>query len=116
MAHRISNIEKRPQGKDDPQSDWEQCRYRWVTQLLVRLGLEPDLSDFMVDGVIPPCFDKKNLKPLSLAGIVWWDEVHKDYLSPPTTYYLDEANPYKAKYGDDKDVWGEEAWITKMKE
>ena len=49
-----------------------------MTQLLVRLGLEPDLTDFMEDGVIPPCFDKKLLKPLSLAGIALWDEVHKD--------------------------------------
>jgi len=31
-------------------------------------------------------------------------------------YYLVEANLYKAKYGDDKDVCGKEAWITKMKE
>ena len=37
LAHEISNIEKRPQGKYDPQSNWSQCRYRWVTQLLVRL-------------------------------------------------------------------------------
>ena len=47
MAHKISNIEKRTQGKDNPQSNWAQCLYRRVTQLLVRLGLEPDLSDFM---------------------------------------------------------------------
>ena len=36
--------------------------------------------------------------------------------SPSATYYLDEATHYKAKYGNDKDTWGEEAGITKIKE
>jgi len=58
IAHEILDIERQPQGKDELQSNWSQYRYRWVTQLLVRLDLEPDLTNFMEDGVIPPYFDK----------------------------------------------------------
>ena len=115
MEHEISNIEKRPQGKDDPQSNWSQCRYRWVTQLLVRLGHEPDLTDFLnEDGSIPPCFDKTLLTPLNLAGIAWWDEVHKDCFigdfhegtKTQTRFCRDEEGNYdpKGEFCDEKNA------------
>ena len=44
MMRKVSNIERRPQGKKDVDSMWPQPRRRWATQLMVRLGLDPDLS------------------------------------------------------------------------
>ena len=58
---------------------WARARHRWVTQLLVRLGLEPDLLDFLnKDGTVLSCFDKGKIVPLRLDGIVWWDKVHME--------------------------------------
>ena len=47
MLREVLSIERRPQGNKDIDSKWAKCRYRWVTQLLVRLGLKPDLVDFL---------------------------------------------------------------------
>ena len=78
MVHVVSNIEKRPQGNKNADSKWGRARYRWVTQLLIRLGHDPDLTDFLnEDGSIPDCFNKELLDQLSVEAILWWDEVHK---------------------------------------
>ena len=34
---------------------------------------------------------------------------------PEVRYYLDEENPFAAKYTREKDVWGKEAWLTYLK-
>ena len=47
--------------------------------MLVRLGKEPDVSEFhLADGSVPACFDREKLTPMHEDGIAWWDEVHKD--------------------------------------
>ena len=79
MIREVSNIERRPQGNKDVNSTWAKCRYRWVTQLLVRFGLKPDLADFLdIDGAVPDRFKYDKLKSLNIEGIAWWDEVHKE--------------------------------------
>lgn len=74
-------IGKRCQKNSDPNSDWAKARYRWVTQLLLRLGLKPDLSDFTdEEGKVEDCFDVDKLKDhmINIDTIAWWDEVHKN--------------------------------------
>jgi hypothetical protein len=71
--------ERRPQGNKGVDSKWAQAHHHWVVQLLVRLRLETDLSDFLnEDGTVPAYFDRDKLVPLCLDGISWWDEVHKE--------------------------------------
>ena len=38
MVRSVTKVGRRPQGKRDPDSKWAKCPYRWVTQLLIRLG------------------------------------------------------------------------------
>ena len=45
----------------------------------MRLGLEPDLSDFLnKDGRVPACFDTVKLVPLRSDVIEWLDKVHNE--------------------------------------
>lgn len=67
---------KRPQGSLDPTSTWAICRFRWVAQLLIRLGKsdQVDLDAFRNEsGDLPPCFDESELEPIALDAIGWWD-------------------------------------------
>ena len=34
--------------------------------------------------------------------------------APDGVYWLDEENPFAARYGSDKDKWGVEAWVTQQ--
>ena len=79
MSKIVTTINKRSQGNSDPESNWAKARYRWVTQLLIRLGYDVDVSDFEVDGKVEECFTKEALtgSMLNLDAIGWWDEVHK---------------------------------------
>ena len=67
-----------------PKNTQRDCRdpmthHTQVTQLLVRLGLKPDLVNFLnEDSSIPGCFNYDKLKQVNLEGIVWWDEVNKE--------------------------------------
>ena len=47
MMRMVSNTKRRPQEKKGVNSMWALAHDRWVTQLLVRLSLEPNLSDFL---------------------------------------------------------------------
>ena len=79
MMRMVSNIERCPQGKKSVDSMWARTHHRWIMQLLVQLGLEPDLLDFLnEDGTVPAYFDKGKRVPLRSDGIVWWDKVHKE--------------------------------------
>lgn len=79
LTHMEVSIEKRPQGNLDPTSDWARARFRWVTQLLIRLGVEVDLTPFVADGEeIPDCFNVEKLTPINLCGIVFWDVSKND--------------------------------------
>ena len=72
MMQMLSNIERYPQEKKSVDSMWAWARYRWVTQLLVRLGLKPDILDLLnEDGTVLACFDKDKLVPLCSNGIIW---------------------------------------------
>ena len=77
-----SKTGKRPQGSLDENSKWAQCRFRWVAQLLIRLGHvdKVDLNEFLDEETkeLPDCFDADMMEKISLAAIAWWDEVHKD--------------------------------------
>jgi hypothetical protein len=35
--------------------------------------------------------------------------------APEVIYFIDEDNPYTAKFGTEKDEWGQEVWMTSMK-
>ena len=79
MVREVDAVEKRPQGNKDTDSNWAKARHRFVVQMLVRLGKEPDLSNFyLADGSVPACFDRKKLTPMYEDGIAWWDAVHKE--------------------------------------
>jgi hypothetical protein len=90
MTHQNVSIEKRPQGTTDETSKWAQCRYRWVTQLLIRLGYHDTDQNNLPDGalklddlrdnhgILPDCFNPEKLTKLNLCAIAWWDETHKD--------------------------------------
>ena len=52
-------MKRRAQGSTDKDSDWAKARYRFVTQMLVCMGKDPDLSKFKnEDGSLPDCFNK----------------------------------------------------------
>jgi hypothetical protein len=40
-------VTKRPQGSLDKKSNWARARYGWVTQLLVRFGVDVCLDHFL---------------------------------------------------------------------
>lgn len=72
----VTRSGKRPQGSLDPTSTWAICRFRWVTQLLIRLGKsdQVDLNALRDEnGKLPPCFDESELDPIALSAIGWWD-------------------------------------------
>ena len=80
----INNIKKQPQGKKDVDSKWAQCRFRWVAQLLIRLGwhnANPDnvkagaieLDELKEEDKLPNCFNPLELEPLNTHAIAWWD-------------------------------------------
>ena len=71
---------KRSQGSLDKTTPWAQSREGWVAQLLEVFRENPDLSRFLVDGVLPPCFDSSQIYYLALHQVVWWDEVHRKCL------------------------------------
>ena len=78
MNARTSKIMKRPQGSMDPDSTWAQCRYRFVTQLLLRFELDVDITPFLnEDGSVPECFNKEKLlklfPALHICAIAFWD-------------------------------------------
>ena len=84
MTREVSNIEKRPQGKKDITSDWERCWFRWVTQILIRLGYHdgnPDdtkdgavkLGELKEDGKLPDYFNLYEMTPINLHAIALWD-------------------------------------------
>ena len=51
-----------------------------MAQLLEVFRENPDLSRFLVDGVLPPCFNSSQIYHLALHQVVWWDEVHRKCL------------------------------------
>ena len=53
MVWEVASIEKRPQGNTDANSNWAKARHRFVVQMLVRLGDDPDLDEFLLaDGAV----------------------------------------------------------------
>ena len=72
MVREVDAIEKRPQGNKDANSNWAKTRHRFVVQMLVRLGAEPDLDEFwLADGSVLACFDREKLTPMYEDGIAW---------------------------------------------
>jgi hypothetical protein len=89
MVKQITTIQKRPQGTNDKDSTWARARYRWVTQILIRLGLHDHAENVQegavkldllknADNELPDYFNPYELTSLHLRAIAWWDEVHKD--------------------------------------
>ena len=37
-------------------------------------------------------------------------------IAPAVVYFIDKDNPYAAKFGTEKDVWGQEVQLIKMKQ
>ena len=35
--------------------------------------------------------------------------------APKIEYHIDSENPYAARFGVNRDMWGEEVWVTEMK-
>lgn len=86
MKARVSKIMKRPQGSTDLESAWAKCRYRFVTQLLLRFELDIDITPFLnEDGSIPDCFNKEKLltlyPALHICAIAFWDVSRLLYMS-----------------------------------
>jgi len=70
LRPKIDKVGKRKQGSTDPEHEWSKARCRWTSQLLIRLGLKQvteDAEDFY-----------KDLPPLDINQIVFWDEMHKE--------------------------------------
>ena len=79
MVREVDTIEKCPQGNKDANSNWATARHRFVVQMLVRLGAEPDLHKFLLaDSSIPACFDREKVTSVYKDDITWLDEVHKE--------------------------------------
>jgi hypothetical protein len=82
MKKTIRTVGKRPQGNPDKNSNWAKARFRWVAQLLIRLGHVVNIEPFIVgDDEVPLCFNSTRLRDdhsLSIFGIGWWDETHKN--------------------------------------
>ena len=65
---------------------WCRASYRWFAQLLLRFG-KIDFKHPMFKSLLgsanyksnqpPPCYDVTKLTMLSLADVVWFDEMHK---------------------------------------
>ena len=49
----VSGIKRVKQGSDDPEADWCKARFRWVLQLLIRLGeKDPTMDELKALGVL----------------------------------------------------------------
>ena len=60
----------------------------------------------------------KRMKGLMVQAITRFLENSKDLLgedAPPTVFYCDDENPYAAKFGSEKNQWGEPVWIEEIK-
>ena len=79
MVREVDAIGKRPQGNKDADSNWANARHRFVVQMLMRFGAEPDFT-ISCCGFIPECFNREKLTPMYENDIAWWDEVHKECL------------------------------------
>ena len=92
MKPKYVPIKKRPQGSDDINSTWAKCRYRFVTQILIRMGYhnasyldEDEIKEGAVDldaltdehEELPSFFNPVDLPPLHIDAIGFWDEMHK---------------------------------------
>ena len=106
MKSVLTNIEKRPQGKKDINSNWAQCRFRWVAQLLIRLGYhdaDPDnvkadaikLDELKEEGEWPDCFNPYEMEPLNIRAIAWWKDGKYD---PVNGTYRNEKVALQVKY------------------
>lgn len=79
MIKNIVRIDKKSQGSIDPNSDWSRARYNLTTQMLLRFGKDPDLTDFYdSDGNLPNWFNKDMLTKIHPNSVTWWDEVHRE--------------------------------------
>ena len=81
-AHTVTVVQKRGQGSDDPKSAWCQACMGWVTQLLVRTGVDPIPPEWggplTEDEKKLPWLQKENLTLFSPHQVAEWDETHQD--------------------------------------
>ena len=65
MVREANAIEKRLQGNKDADNNCVKARHRFVVQMLVRLGAEPDLHEFLLGGdSVLAYFDREKLRPM----------------------------------------------------
>ena len=80
-------IERLKQESVNPMSDWATVQKNWVLQLLLRLCEKT--WDQSILGSPPPYFDITKLSPpISLAQIVYFDEIHRQV-------YIGTSNEFK---------------------
>ena len=81
MKPTVSVVQKRSQGSDDPESAWCQACLGWVTQLLVRTGVDipPEWGGPLTEEEKKlPWFNKTKLTLFSPHQVAEWDETHQD--------------------------------------
>ena len=79
-----------------------------TVQDLVDLGEDRDAFNAVVKTT-------KGLGKVGLQNYVDACEDAKSGETPKVDYYIDDPHPYRAKYGKDKDEWGEEKWLVEMR-
>ena len=81
MKPTVTVVQKRCQGSDDPRSAWCQACLGWVTQLLVRTGVDipPEWGGPLTEEEKKlPWFQEENLTLFSPHQVAEWDETHQD--------------------------------------
>ena len=69
MLRQEDSIEKRPQGNKEAYSDCVKVHYCFSVQMLVRLGAELNIGEFLLaDTSAPVCFSREKLTPVYLQG------------------------------------------------
>ena len=81
--NRMKKIEvpmsKRAQGSTDKNSHWAMARHRFIVQMQVCMGDNPDLTKFIDEnGDIPHYFRRENLSPVDFNGTAFWEEFHRE--------------------------------------
>ena len=74
-------MQKRTQGSDDKTCAWAQARHRFITQMQICMGDNPDLTKFKLDnGDVPNYFKREYLIAIDFNGTAFWGEAHRQCL------------------------------------
>ena len=82
-----------------------------VEELLQRNGIQTVENLCAITEETRP--DGLSAKALERFRKNWEDALPKN--APPITYFTEADNPYAARYGEEKDQWGQPEWLSVIK-